>query len=99
MVTGFRIHPGGVQAWFGIEADIATYGKIVGGGMQLELLLEKLSTWMQLMVVCGIMAIHLTQAKTTFFAGTFCKHPLAMAAARAVLKYLKNTGARPSTAS
>ena len=33
MITGFRIHPGGAQAWFGVEADIATYGKIVGGGM------------------------------------------------------------------
>jgi glutamate-1-semialdehyde aminotransferase len=27
MVSGFRIHPGGAQAWFGIEADLATYGK------------------------------------------------------------------------
>ena len=33
MVTGFRIHPGGTQAHFGIEADIATYGKLLGGGM------------------------------------------------------------------
>lgn len=33
MITGFRIHPGGAQAWFGIQADIATYGKIVGGGL------------------------------------------------------------------
>jgi glutamate-1-semialdehyde 2,1-aminomutase len=33
------------------------------------------------------------QAKKTFFAGTFCKHPLAMAAARAVLQHLKTQGA------
>ncbi len=33
MITGFRIHPGGAQAWFGVEADLATYGKIVGGGL------------------------------------------------------------------
>ncbi|HWS18902.1 MAG TPA: aminotransferase class III-fold pyridoxal phosphate-dependent enzyme, partial [Candidatus Elarobacter sp.] len=33
VITNFRIHPGGAQAWFGIEADLATYGKIIGGGM------------------------------------------------------------------
>lgn len=27
VVTGFRCHPGGAQAWFGIKADLATYGK------------------------------------------------------------------------
>ncbi len=31
-------------------------------------------------------------SKKTFFAGTFCKHPLAIAAARAVLKHLKTQG-------
>ncbi|MBV8885706.1 MAG: aminotransferase class III-fold pyridoxal phosphate-dependent enzyme, partial [Chroococcidiopsidaceae cyanobacterium CP_BM_RX_35] len=33
VVTGFRVHPGGAQAYFGIQADIASYGKIVGGGL------------------------------------------------------------------
>jgi glutamate-1-semialdehyde 2,1-aminomutase len=33
------------------------------------------------------------QAKTTFTAGTFCRHPLAMAAAQAVLTYLRQEGA------
>ncbi|HWW76228.1 MAG TPA: aminotransferase class III-fold pyridoxal phosphate-dependent enzyme, partial [Pyrinomonadaceae bacterium] len=33
MITGFRAHPAGCQGLFGIEADIATYGKIIGGGM------------------------------------------------------------------
>ena len=32
-ITGFRIAPGGAQEWFGVRADLATYGKIVGGGM------------------------------------------------------------------
>ena len=31
VITGFRMHPGGVQALFGIRADLATYGKVVGG--------------------------------------------------------------------
>ena len=33
VVTGFRTHPGGAQALFGIRADMATYGKVVAGGM------------------------------------------------------------------
>jgi glutamate-1-semialdehyde aminotransferase len=35
MITGFRVHPGGSQAMFGIKADLATYGKIIGGGLPL----------------------------------------------------------------
>jgi glutamate-1-semialdehyde 2,1-aminomutase len=41
MVSGFRIHPGGAQAWFGIEADLATYGKVVGGGMPIGVIAGK----------------------------------------------------------
>jgi glutamate-1-semialdehyde 2,1-aminomutase len=41
ILTGFRIHLGGAQAWFGIEADIATYGKIVGGGMPIGVIAGK----------------------------------------------------------
>jgi glutamate-1-semialdehyde aminotransferase len=93
MVTGFRIHPGGAQAWFGVEADLATYGKIVGGGMPIGIIAGK-AVYMD--GIDGGMWNYgdasYPQAKTTFFAGTFCKHPLTMAAARAVLKYLKAQG-------
>jgi glutamate-1-semialdehyde aminotransferase len=41
MLSGFRIHPGGAQAWFGIEADLATYGKVVGGGMPIGIVAGK----------------------------------------------------------
>src|SRR5260370_31018030 len=33
VVTGFRVHPGGAQALYGVPADLVTYGKAVGGGM------------------------------------------------------------------
>lgn len=93
MVTGFRIHPGGAQAWFGIEADIATYGKILGGGMPIGIVAGK-AAYMD--GIDGGMWNYgdasSPQAKTTFFAGTFCKHPLAMAAAKAVLEHLKSQG-------
>lgn len=94
MVTGFRIHPGGAQAWFGVAADIATYGKIVGGGLPIGVIAGK-AAYMD--KIDGGMWNYgdtsFPQIETTFFAGTHCKHPLSLAAAKAVLKYLKTEGA------
>ncbi|WP_392435865.1 aspartate aminotransferase family protein [Chlorogloeopsis fritschii PCC 9212] len=93
MLTGFRIHPSGAQAWFGVQADIATYGKIVGGGMPIGVIAGK-AKYMD-RIDGGMWNFGDTSApqeKTTFFAGTYCKHPLSMVAARAVLKYLKTQG-------
>jgi len=93
MVTGFRIHPGGAQAWFGVQADIATYGKIVGGGLPLSVIAGKA---VYLDTIDGGMwnygDLSYPQVEKTFFAGTYCKHPLSLAAAKAVLEYLKSTG-------
>jgi glutamate-1-semialdehyde 2,1-aminomutase len=94
MVTGFRIHPGGAQAWFGVTADIATYGKIVGGGLPIGVVAGK-AAYMDA-VDGGFWRYgddSAPQVKTTFTAGTFCRHPLAMAAARAVLTHLQQEGA------
>ena len=33
VITGFRLARGGAQEFFGVEADLVTYGKIIGGGM------------------------------------------------------------------
>ena len=93
VITGFRIHPGGCQAWFDVEADIVTYGKVVGGGMPIGVIAGKA---MYLDAVDGGMwnfgDNSYPRAKQTFFAGTFCKHPLTMAAAGAVLKHMKAHG-------
>ncbi|BAY65343.1 aminotransferase class-III [Calothrix brevissima NIES-22] len=98
MVTGFRIHPGGAQAWFGIEADIAAYGKIVGGGIAIGIIAGK-ANFMD--AIDGGMwnygDFSSPHQNTTFFAGTYCKHPLALAAAKAVLEYLKNQGSTLQT--
>jgi acyl transferase domain-containing protein len=93
MITGFRIHPGGAQAWFGIDADIATYGKIVGGGMPIGAIAGK-AFYMNGMDggMWNYGDASYPQADMTFFAGTFCKHPLTMAAARAVLQEIKSRG-------
>jgi glutamate-1-semialdehyde 2,1-aminomutase len=93
MVTGFRIHPGGAQAWFGIQADIVTYSKIIGGGLPLSVIAGKSS--LMDYIDGGKWSFgddSQPPVKTTFFAGTFCKHPLSLAAARAILHHLKNEG-------
>ncbi|KAA0578715.1 non-ribosomal peptide synthetase/type I polyketide synthase [Azospirillum sp. Sh1] len=93
MITGFRLHPGGAQAWFGVEADLATYGKALGGGVQMAAVAGR-ST-----LVDGIDGgvwrygdSSFPSVPTTFFAGTFNGAPLAMAASRAVLGEMVRRG-------
>jgi glutamate-1-semialdehyde-2,1-aminomutase len=93
MITGFRIHLGGAQAWFGVEADMATYGKVIGGGMPIGIVAGKTDYMAR---IDGGMWQYgddsYPQTEKTFYAGTFSKHPLAMATTRAVLKRLKKDG-------
>ena len=93
MITGFRAHPAGCQGLFGIEADIATYGKIIGGGMPIGAVAGSAKyldgidggTWRY-----GDQSY--PAASRTYFGGTFCQHPLAMAASLSVLRHLKAEG-------
>ena len=93
IVTGFRVHQGGMQAVFGIRADMATYGKVVGGGMPIGILAGKARFMDALdggMWRYGDESI--PETAPTFFAGTFVRHPLALAACKAVLLHLKAEG-------
>lgn len=93
MVTGFRLLPGGAQQWFNIQADLVTYSKIVGGGLPLSAIAGKSE---YLNRIDGGMWNYgddsTPTVKTTFFAGTFCKHPLAEAASKAILSEIKTQG-------
>ena len=93
IVTGFRVHPGGVQALFGIRADLVTYGKVAGGGMPIGILAGK-AAFMDALDG-GFWQYgddSYPAAGVTFFAGTFVRHPLALAATAAVLQHLKAAG-------
>ncbi len=93
VVTGFRVHPGGCQALFDIRADLATYGKVLAGGMPIGVLAGKAQYMDALdggMWQFGDDSF--PSVGVTFFAGTFVRHPLAMAACAAVLKHLKEQG-------
>lgn len=93
VVTGFRSHPGGAQEIFGIRADIATYGKVVGGGLPIGLVAGR-SEYMDALDggawQYGDESV--PEVGVTFFAGTFVRHPLALAAARAVIAHLEESG-------
>ncbi|TSD67381.1 amino acid adenylation domain-containing protein [Inquilinus sp. KBS0705] len=93
VITGFRMHPGGAQALFGIKADIGTYGKVVGSGISIG-------------VIAGVKEYmdaldggywqygddSVPEIGVTYFAGTFVRHPLALAATRASLQYMREQG-------
>ncbi|HMU14311.1 MAG TPA: amino acid adenylation domain-containing protein [Flavobacteriales bacterium] len=93
VITGFRTHQNGTQGLFGIQADIGTYGKVIGGGMPVGAMIGK-SEWMD-----ALDGGHwrygddsVPPAGVTYFAGTFVRHPLTMAAMKASLVYMKNEG-------
>jgi amino acid adenylation domain-containing protein len=93
VVTGFRTHPGGMQAVLGIRADMATYGKVVGGGMPVGILAGSMRFMDALDGGAWSFGDDSTpEVAPTFFAGTFVRHPLVMAACRAVLDHLETEG-------
>lgn len=93
VVTGFRCHPKGAQAYFDIRADIVTYGKIVGGGLPIGVISGK-SKYMDALDGGSWQYgdSSLPEVGVTYFAGTFVRHPLVLAAAKATLNHLKKEG-------
>lgn len=93
VVTGFRRGPGGAQEFFGVKADLASYGKVLGGGLPFGVIAGK-AQFMDALDG-GFWQFGDDSAPpvgVTYFAGTFCRHPLALAAAKSVLTHLKERG-------
>jgi amino acid adenylation domain-containing protein len=93
VVTGFRLAPGGAQQFYGVRADICTYGKIIGGGLPFAAIGGS-AHWMDALDG-GYWQFgddSYPEAGVTYFAGTFVRHPLALAAAQATLTELKRGG-------
>ncbi|WP_341367373.1 non-ribosomal peptide synthetase/type I polyketide synthase [Yoonia sp. BS5-3] len=94
IVTGFRVARGGIQELWGIKADMATYGKVVGGGMPVGVL----SGAARFLDALDGGHWHfgddsIPEVPPTFFAGTFVRHPLVLAALSAVLDHIDGEGA------
>jgi len=79
--TGFRLARGGAQEYFGVRADMVTYGKTLGGGLPVG-------------VVCGrrdLMQRHREEAPAdiSFARGTFNAHPYVMGTMHEFLERLE----------
>jgi len=84
--VGFRLAPGGAQEYFGVRADLVTYGKTVGGGFPVG-------------VVCGRKDLMKRfrddrPADICFARGTFNSHPAVMGAMNEFLQFLETPEAR-----
>jgi glutamate-1-semialdehyde 2,1-aminomutase len=79
VMTGFRLAPGGAQERLKIDADLVTYGKVIGAGMPVG-------------AFGGRRAImeHIAPLGSVYQAGTLSGNPLAMIAGYTLLQELKN---------
>ena len=84
--VGFRLAPGGAQEYFGVRADMVTYGKTLGGGLPVG-------------VVCGRRDLMKRfredhPADLCFARGTFNSHPYVMGAMQVFLEHLETEAAQ-----
>lgn len=82
VMTGFRLAPGGAQERLKIDADLITYGKVIGAGMPVGAFGGKKEI-MQ----------HIAPLGNVYQAGTLSGNPLAMIAGYTLLRELKNNPA------
>jgi len=93
VLTGFRIMAGGAQEYFGVRADIVTYGKIIGGGLPVAAV-GGLAQYMDY-IDGGQWSYDddsFPSSNRIMFVGTYNKNSLAMAASHAVLSHIKAHG-------
>lgn len=81
VMTGFRVSPTGAVGLFGIEADLVTFGKVVGGGFPLAAYAGKREIMEQV-----------APAGSMYQAGTLSGNPVATAAGIATLQVLQREG-------
>ena len=78
VMTGFRLSTGGAQQLLGVEADLVTYGKVIGGGLPVGAFGGK-RKYMEVVAPLG----------NVYQAGTLSGNPIAMIAGYTTLKQLK----------
>ena len=79
VMTGFRLSSGGAQQLLGVDADIVTYGKVIGGGLPVGAFAAR-DKIMDVLAPVG----------PVYQAGTLSGNPLAMAAGLAMLNALND---------
>ncbi len=81
VMTGFRFGLAGAQGYFGIEADLTTLGKVIGGGMPVGAFGGKREIMEQIAPLGPV-----------YQAGTLSGNPIAMAAGLATLEIISQPG-------
>jgi glutamate-1-semialdehyde 2,1-aminomutase len=79
VMTGFRLSAGGAQEKLNVNADLVTYGKIIGGGLPVGAFGGKKE-----------MMEHIAPLGNVYQAGTLSGNPIAMIAGYTLLSELKN---------
>jgi glutamate-1-semialdehyde 2,1-aminomutase len=79
VISGFRIGPGGAAEHYGIEPDLATFGKVIGGGMPVGAFAGRAALMRELAPIGRV-----------YQAGTLSGNPVAMAAGLATLRTLEH---------
>ena len=82
VITGFRVAYGGAQERFEVTADLAAYGKVLGGGLPIGAVAGRADV----MEVFTGLAAH----RGIFSGGTFSGNPLSMAAGAAAVSHLRD---------
>ena len=80
VVNGFRFHAGRLSSLYGIEPDLAIYGKAIGGGMPVAALAGRADVMAQ--------AGRDQRCRVFFSGGTYCAHPSSLLAAKTFMTYL-----------
>ena len=79
VMTGFRLAPGGAQELLGVDADLVTYGKVIGAGMPVGAFGGK-----------RVIMEHIAPLGNVYQAGTLSGNPIAMIAGYTMLRTLKD---------
>jgi glutamate-1-semialdehyde 2,1-aminomutase len=80
VISGFRFRAGDAGALYGIQPDLATFGKIIGGGMPVAAVTGRAD-------VLGLVGRAAGQ-RVKFSGGTYCAHPASLLAAKTLMTYL-----------
>lgn len=86
VITGFRVHPGGAQAYYGVTPDLTSLAKIVAGGLPGGALVGRAN-------LLDALAFGNRHGKKMKHPGTFNGNPLSAAAGCAVLNELSDGNA------
>ena len=80
VITGFRYCAAGAQRLYGVQADLSTYGKVIGGGMPIAAVAGRAD----LMALIGEQAT----PRVWFNGGTYSAHPLSVLGGLLLLRHL-----------